>query len=294
MRISDQMMFDLATRYSGQAETNLQQAEATAASGLRVVHPGDDPAAAGALVESQATQARLSGIAATAGRAADEVNAADGALSTVATTITRATQLAVQMANSTYSATDRASAAGQIDQYVQQIVAALNTKVGDRYVFGGNKDGSAPFDASGNYLGDTAVRQVEIAPGVLTAASVRADVAVKGAGGGTDVIAALQALSTALKANDTTGIQAAIDPLNKGLDQVATARGQAGDAMNALDTAATANQAAATAEKTRASQLGDADMVQSATALAQAQQALQASLAATSQGFQLSLLNYLK
>ncbi len=294
MRISDQMMFDLATRYNGQAETQVQQAEATVSSGLRVVQPGDDPAAAGMLVTSQVTQARLAGIASTAGRAADELNAGVGALNTVSTTISQATQLAMQMSNPTYTASARASAGSQVDQYIQQIVAALNTKVGDRYVFGGNKDGSAPFDASGNYLGDTAVRQVEIAPGVVTDASIRADVAVKGAGGGTDVIAALQSLSAALKANDTTSIQAALTPLNEGLSQVSSALAQAGTETNALDTAAAANQAAVTAEKARASGLGDADLTQSATALAQAQQALQASLTATSQGFQYTLLNYLK
>jgi len=294
VRISDQMIFDLARQYDGQAQAQYVQASQTAASGMRVVHPGDDPAAAGLLAESQVTQGRLTGIAATAGRAADELNAADGALGQVSNTISQATQLAVQMANSSYSASERASAGAQIDQYLQQIVGELNTKVGDRYVFGGNKDGSPPFDPSGSYLGDTGVRQVEIAPGVTTAASVRADVAVKGVGGGADVLAALQALSTALKADNTSGIQAALTPLNQGLSQVSSARTQAGDSMNALDTAQAANKAALTAEKSRASSLGDADIAQSATNLAAAAQSLQASLAATSQGFQLTLLNYLK
>ena len=294
MRVSDQMLFDLATRSNAQAESQVLQATQTVSSGLRVQHPWDDPTAAGILAQSQVTQARLSGIAATAQRAADELTGADSALSQVSNVLSSAAQLAVRMANSTYSASDRAIAGGQVDQYLEEIVAALNTKVGDRYVFGGNKDGSPPFDASGNYLGDAAVRQVEIAPGVTTAASVRADVAMKGAGGGTDVLAALQSLSSALKANDTAGIQSAITSMNQGVSQVSAARGQIGDSMNALDTAAAANQAAVTAEKTRASSLADADIAQSATALAQAQQALQASLTATAQSFQLTLLNFLK
>jgi len=294
VRISDQMIFNLANQSNGQAMSAVEQATQTASSGLRVVHPWDDPTAAGMLAQSQVTQARLSGIASTATQAADQLSAADAALSQVSSTLGTASQLALQMANSTYSASDRAAAGGQVDQYLQQIVAELNTQVGDQYLFGGDQTGSAPFDASGNYLGDTAVREVEIAPGVTTAASVRADVALKGVGGGTDVLSALQSLSAALKSNDTSGIQAAIASLNQGISQVSTARAQIGDSMNALDTAAAVNQAALTAEKTRASSMSDADIVQSATALAQAQQALQASLAATSQSFQLSLLNYLK
>ncbi|HTP50326.1 MAG TPA: flagellar biosynthesis protein FlgL [Anaeromyxobacteraceae bacterium] len=293
MRISDQMMFDLATQYTDQAASNLQQAEATAASGLRVVHPGDDPTAAGILVGNQVTQARLAGIAATAGQAASSLGVAASALNTVSNTISQATQLALQMGNPTYNASERASAANQVNQYIQQIVAAMNSQVGDQYVFGGDQTGTAPFDAAGNYQGDTAVRQVEIAPGVTTDASVRADVALKGVGGGTDVLATLQSLSQALANNDTAGIQAATSPLNQGISQVSSALAQVGEETNALDTAQAANQAAVTAAKSQASSLADADEVQSATALAQAQQALQASLLSTSQGFQLSLLNYM-
>src|SRR5512137_830182 len=177
MRVTDQMLFQMSSRYGGQARARVERATAQAASGMRVVHPGDDPAAAGLLVEGRVAQARLDAIATAAGRASDELTAADGALGSVNDALVRARELAMQLANPTYDASQRTQAAGEVDQLLQQVVSQMNAEVGGRYVFGGNRDGSAPFDAAGAYLGDAGVRQVEIAPGVLSAASVRADVA---------------------------------------------------------------------------------------------------------------------
>ncbi len=294
MRVTDGMMFDQAARETGSARDRFQQVTQETSSGVRVSQPGDDPASAGLIVSGTIAQGRYDAIAQTAQRASDELASADSALATVNNLFTRAQELAVQLANPVYTASQRASGASEVNGLLQQVVAALNTRVGNRYVFGGNKDGTPPFDSAGNYLGDDGVRQVEIAPGVLGAASVRADVAAKGAGGGVDALAALQQLSVALAANDPAAIRGALDPLSKAIDQFGTARAQAGNAMNALDAATAVNQAARDGQKAAVSKLADADIVDSATRLAQAQQALQAALAATSQGFQLSLLDYLK
>ena len=43
----------------------------------------------------------------------------------------------------------------------------MNTQEAGRYLFGGNIDRTPPFDAAGTYAGDTGVRQVEVAPGLL-------------------------------------------------------------------------------------------------------------------------------
>jgi flagellar hook-associated protein 3 FlgL len=300
MRVTDQMLFELASRYGGQARSRLERATAQTASGLRVSHPGDDPAAAGLLVGSRVAQARLEAIASAAGRASDELAVADGALGAVSTALVRARELAMQLSNPTYAPAQRAQAAGEVDRLLEAVLSQANARVGDRYVFGGNRDGSEPFDPSGAYLGDAAVRQVEIAPGVLSAASVRADVALKGvdpstgAVTGTDVLATLQALAAALRANDVDGVRATLDGLDRGLTQVSSGRASVGDAQSAMDTAVTASRAARDDERARASRLGDVDIVESATELALAQRGLEASLSATAQGFRLTLLDFLK
>jgi flagellar hook-associated protein 3 FlgL len=260
---------------------------------MRVVHPGDDPAAAGLATQVASVLSRADAIASGAQAAADELGVADGAFNDVTGALARATVLATQFGSAGYTAAQRATAADEIAALQKQVISALNTTVEGRYIMGGTLDGQPPFDAAGNYQGDANVRQVETAPGVWQDASVRADVAVKGAGGGLDVLALLGTLQTALRANDQAGVAAALTPLGTATGQVATARSQIGLAMNAFDTAVSVNKTVGTDARTRASHLLEADVIEATTALAQAQQALQASLSATAQGFKLTLLNYL-
>lgn len=293
MRVTDKMLFDRATRDGGRARERLEEAVAKASSGARVVHPGDDPAAAGLVTIARAQAERNDSIAEAAGRAADELNAVDGALSEVVNGLTRARELAIQLSSAGYSASQRSGGAKEVRQLLAASIASLNTRVGSRYVFGGRLDGAPPFDATGAYSGDDGVREVEIAPGVLQAANVRADVAVKGASGGVDLLATLDSLATALEANDPVAARGTLDALDAGTKQLSLARTDAGIAMAAFDTSVSASRGARDEARTRASHLTDADVIDSSTELALAQRALEAVLTSTSQGFKLTLLNKL-
>lgn len=293
MRVTDRMLYDTAAAHAGRARDRMEQASQEVASGARFEHPGDDPVSAGMLVPQRLGEARYSAILASTRRANDEVSSADDALAGLSELFSRARELAVQFANATYNSEQRSVGSNEVAKLYQQAIALLNTRVENRYVFGGNLDASPPFDSAGSYRGDTAVRQVEIAPGVLQDASVRADVLAKGAGGGTDALAALQSLATALSTNDIAGIQAALDPLDSSIGQVAHARTQAGAIESVLEAASTAAQAARDAEKARASREVDADAIDASSRLALAQRALDASLSAASESFRLTLLNKL-
>lgn len=294
MRVTDSMIFERGSTGTARARSALDAAVEENSSGLRVQHPWDDPGAAGQLTSANLAAGRYTAIGQAAGKASDELQAADGALGEVQNLVARARELAVQLANGSYGAADRSAAAAEVDALIPQVIAQLNTRFGGRYLFGGNKDGAEPFDASGNYLGDTAVRQVEVAPGVLENASVRADVAFKGLGGGTDVLATLQSLSAALKANNVAGVQGTLSALEQGTQQISTARSGLGGSMAAFDSAVAAARSAHDREQTLVSHLADADPVESASKLALAQRALEASITATAQGFQLTLLDKLK
>lgn len=300
MRVTDRLIFDSAIVNTGKAREASEQAMQRAATGRRVDHPADDPAAAGLMQALGFSAARLEAVSRNAGLAQTELQAADSALDQVSNALARAQQLAVQMSNDTFGARDRAAAAAEVGQLVSAVIAAGNTRFGNRWIFGGNQDGAPPFAdgtgafPAGTYLGDTAVRRVEIAPGIYQDASIRADMTLRGVGGGTDVVATLQALETALGANDAVAIRASLDPLDTAVGQVSTARSQVGSSMDAFATATSATRLAAGETQTRADRLGEVDIAESAIELAAAQRALQASLSVASQGFQLSLLDYLR
>jgi len=294
MRVTDRMLYDRATRDGGAARVRLERAVGVASTGARLIHPGDDPAGAGMVTRHLAAASRADAVAGVAAQASDELAAADGALDAVTSALARAREIAMQFGSAGHDAPARATAAAEVGSLLDTMVAALNTKVGNRYLFAGMNDGAPPFTAAGAYLGDARERQVEVAPGVWQAASLRADVAFTAASGGVDVFATLATLRAALAANDQAGAAATLTSLAASTDQVATLRGQAGIAMSAFDTAVTVNQRAGDDARSLSAHLTDADAIQANTELALAQRALEASLTATSKSFKLTLLDYLK
>lgn len=308
MRVTDRMLHDRVSQDGGATRSRLEVATARASTGVKLVHPGDGPAAAGQVVSERVHQGQFDAIAITAGRASEELTTADAALSDLDTAVSRARELAVQLSSDQYSASDRVAGAEEVKGLLSTVISRLNAKVGDRYVLGGTQDSRAPFDGivydasgdvdtamTGTYRGDAAVRQVEIAPGVQQDASVRADVAVKGAGTppGVDLLATLGMLHNTLMADDPTAVGATLDGLTQGTSQLATARGKIGAAMSTLDAAVTANQAARHDARKRIAGLTDVDAIEAASDLSLAQHALEASLTATSQSFKFTLLDKL-
>jgi flagellar hook-associated protein 3 FlgL len=293
MRVTSRQITESATRAASAARERFSAASQEVSSGLRVQRPEDDPGAASLMARTIAQAGRDAAIGKALGAATDELQAAESALNGVSTALSRARELSVQMANATYSAAERSAAAAEVSGLLQDILGRLNQKVGSRYVFGGFQDAAPPFDATGAYLGDTGVREVEVAPGVTVPASVRADVALKGVGGGVDVLSSLQALSTALAGNNLTAIQGSLSDLDAGIGQVARARGEAGSRLNVMDTARAAAEAAKVDGEARLSRLGDADLIDASARLARAQTALEAALAAAAKSFLPSLLDKL-
>lgn len=293
MRISDTYMFDLANSRLMRSRTESTLAGDRVSSGKRVEAPWDDSAAAGLITRFAQDRTRQDAMMTAADRASEELGVVDGAFDQVLTSLTRASELAVQLSNDTYSAADRLNAAAEVQQLFQSVLGQINMRYGDRYVFGGMRDDAPPFDPAGNYVGDANTRRVEIAPGILQDASVRSDVAFKGAGGGIDVLTAISSFATALSTNDTTGIRTAIRALADGTQQVTASRSRAGAMMNVFDLASSTariNRDSATAGR---SKLEDIDIIEASTRFAAAEQALQASMSASAKSFKLTLLDVL-
>ena len=293
MRVSDRMIYTQATLNSMTARDRVLTASDQASTGRRVTHPGDDPTAAGLIVKGRTVLSRLDSVNSGAGRANDELAVADSSLQQLSDVVARARELTVQMSNDSYSAADRKNAATELDTLSRQAVTLMNTDVNGRYIFGGMKDSQPPFDSSGNYQGDANVRQVEVAPGVVEDASVRADVAVKGVGGGADLFATLSALSTALKSNDGSGIRGSLSNLDAVTHQLGNALAKVGSSMDSFQTAQTVATSAKIDATTSLSHEQDADAFSSTTQLALANHALDATLTASAASFQMSLVDKL-
>lgn len=293
MRVTEKMIFQNTITHTGKSRENLARAQEELASGTRVLHPGDDPVAASLVVGHSVDKARYAAIGQTAQRAADELNAADTALDGITAVANRALEIATQFGNDSYSPTDRATAAVEVDGIYQQALSLLNTTYGGRYIFGGFRDGAPPFAADGSFLGDSNIRRVEVAPGLYQAASLDANTIVKGGTNGVDLLQTMTDLSAALQQNDGPGIRAGLDHINDCIGQLAAGRTIAGMAQDQFQSAVATAQNATADEKVKIGTLLDADILDSSTRLASAQFALNATLSATAKTMSMSLTDKL-
>jgi flagellar hook-associated protein 3 FlgL len=294
MRVTEQMIFNTGANGTAKANERVMAAQAKATSGRAFTKPGDDPVAAGSEIRSLATASHFQSVGDAVSSATSELQTADGALNGIGASVTRARELALQLSSGTWSAGERSAGAKELQGIIDNVVGLLNTKQGSRYLFGGTADAAPPFTAGGAYQGNSDTRTLEVAPGIAQDVSVRTDDLMTAANGGTDLLGTLQKLQTALASNDAPATQATLDGLQAGVDAVAGRRGELGSALSVLGATSTASQTAHDAAAADASKVGDADMIGAYTKLTLAQQALQASIQATSQSFQFSLLTALK
>ena len=169
MRISTSMMYELSTAGMADQQSAMYKTQQQMATGRRMVTASDDPAAASsALRVSQ-------GLSLTAQQQANQQAAnstlaqAESAIGSAGDLLQSASSLLISTQNASFSNTDRAAAALQLDGLLQQMVTLSNSRDGaGGYLFAGYSDTTQPFvqGAGGvNYQGDDGVRGLEVGPG---------------------------------------------------------------------------------------------------------------------------------
>jgi len=293
MRVTENTIYGNAQYLLGKGRERVDKASNDVSSGLRVAHPSDDPAAAALDVELKAEISRHVSQQAALGSAITELNAADTALGSITDSLRRAYELSMQVGSDTYSEVNRQQTALEVDGLFKQVVAQLNTKVGNRYIFGGTQDDAPAYLEDGTYMGDDGEHKIEVAPGLTETVSVGMNKLMNDPEG-VDVLGTLRAVSDAMKAGDGTAIRNLTGTLTRGMDQVLSGRVKAGATTNLLEMATTASQTLQDAATKNKSALVDTDYIEAASRLALSQHALDAAMASSTKSFELTLLSRFK
>ena len=268
-------------------------------SGIRVSTAADDPAAAGALLrlgpelaEAETYQSNLAKVQA-------EVSAGDSAIGSAINLVQTAQSIATRGASSTTTAAERQSFAGQVQTLEQQLVALADTQAGGRYIFGGDADGTAPYQynaASANGVdaaGPAVSTRAIVNPDGVTVFQPLTAQTIFDSSAGSNAFGALKNLADALTANDPAAVGSALSSLgdvSDWLNRQQVYYGAAGDRISAEQTAVGGRM---TNLKTEIAGLSDADITQDATDLAAESTAQQAALAAQAAIPRKSLFDYL-
>ncbi|MGM0508344.1 MAG: flagellar hook-associated protein FlgL [Fusobacteriota bacterium] len=114
-------------------------------SGKRIEIPEDDPTGTIKAMSYRSNLNEIDQYVRNVDNAKATLDSTDNALGQVTNILQRVRELSVQAANDTYEKDARDAIADEIDQLLDQVVGVANTKVGNRYIFGGFKTDGPPF-----------------------------------------------------------------------------------------------------------------------------------------------------
>jgi flagellar hook-associated protein 3 FlgL len=266
----------------------------------RVLVPGDDPVAAQQILHLNTLAAANDQYARNIGTGNATLAVTESAMSSLGGVLSRAKELALQMSSGTNNADAKTAAANEFQQMRSEVIALGNTQFNGKFIFGGFKNDTAPFDlVSGAFSGTVDDQKVEVAQGSLVPITYSGQTLISGgspAGStGTDIIGVFDKLLAAVAPAGTPAlVQAQLGNLDNAMGQVLSGRSEIGARTNRLTSATSINDDMKLSLQKVTSGLQDADFTQVISDLTKQQTAYQTAVAASAKISQISLLDYMR
>ncbi len=295
--------------------------------GLKVQNPGETRDA-GTISQFQEMLGRIEGYSKRITSSTSMLTFQDDLLAQSTDIIARAKEVAAQASNDSNGPTIRSQMAAEVFQLRDQMVTIANTTYQGRYIFGGTDDDDPPYDAAtytAPAIGAASQRYVfdaeagtDVQKNVQVTDDLSLTVTTQGNTLFDTTIQALERLGRSLEGYQTTlaagvptgagvaytfptdfslqsaDIRAAMDQLDVGRQQqIMPERVSIGARIKRLETAESLLKLNKTSAEDVLAQMQNADVVESASNLTQAQTAFEASLQVTLRALNLSILDYI-
>lgn len=285
MRVTQTGMWSMIRRNLAETAERTRQAEEQAVSGTRLNRLSDAPDLLVEVDRLHATGLDQDVYTKTAAEALAQLDQMDSELGRVHDALSRARELAIQMAGDLSTPEQRTYAAEELEAIKATVLSAANADFAGRYLFGGTAWDSAPFDSTGAYVGSTDDASTRVGDDTWVTTCRDGSQIFQGA---TDIFAGLDAFITALNADDSAGISTAIGDLDTMMQQVMDSRARVGTDTNVADDASELASAMGSQIETRMGELVGADPAETYTRLSELrasyQTALQVAASAKAQG----------
>lgn len=292
-RVTQRMMALQSLNAVQTGRLRLARTQEQLATGRVLNRPSDSPTDTTSAMRMRANLADQAQYQRNAEDGAGWLGQADTTLTSMLGQVRRARDIAVQGVNLvSLGPQAREALAAEVDQLRQGLLSSANATYLDRPIFGGLVAGSTAYDASANFVGVTGAVQRTVAKGVKV--TVNVDGRTVFGPSGASVFDDLTALSDALRAGNTAGVQAASTNLTAAQDRITTALSDVGARANQVDRAVQAAKDASLTVTASLSNLEDVDMAKASLDLQMNQVAYQAALASTARLVQPSLSDFLR
>lgn len=278
MRVPDSMLYRMHRQQINQSRSDIAEAQLQAATGIRVHKPSDDPLGAaqirGFTSRIEQAEATLRNIESTTGR----LQLSEATISEATALISRATELAVQQSNDTFSADDREATALEIRSIQEQLRTLANTEHNGEYLFAGFQTDTPPYDNAYVFQNDTNIRQIEVAPGHRVDSHVNGSDIFGGALGAVAVFDVVNDVAAAMEANDPDTLRQQLDRLEASHEQLVQGRARVGTLLNRFEVSREVTLQTHDRALIDRQEVLEADPIEAAQNLVQADVALQAAI----------------
>lgn len=163
MRIADKMQYNQVNQNLTKNRAEMSDLQNQAATQKRINKPSDDPLASArvlaARTEEHGNQQYIKNI----NNAKSYLEFTDQSLSELTEILMRAKELAVSQANdASGNEQSRVVTASEVEQIFNQSIQIGNRKLGERFIFGGTKTQTSPFNQAGEYFGNDSDMKIGI------------------------------------------------------------------------------------------------------------------------------------
>jgi flagellar hook-associated protein 3 FlgL len=296
MRIATSTLFDSLERRIQQLTEGLNTVNEKLSSQKKINRPSDNPVGAASAIGYRNLLSQVDQYGRNLNTGKTWMDSSETALTQSQDVMTRAMEIAVQMANGTQSAATRSNMATEVGHLLDQAISLGNTKVGGNYIFAGYKTGTTPFVKINNgtidtvqYNGEGNDFQVAIGQGETLAVGRNGQTVFMDS----TLFDTLGGLKKALEDNNVAGIQQAMTGLDTSLDHFNNQLADVGARANRLETRQGILQNMTLDFKEQLSLVEDADIAEMSVELKQVEMAYQAALMTTARVGNLSLTNYM-
>lgn len=295
-RVTANTLFRNALRDIQSTAEAFAKAQQQVSSGKRMQQASDDPARAAVGLRERAEIRAFDRYREANDSVDSRLRVTDGVISEIVSTIITAQSKAAQGRTTVLTGPQRAALALELDGAKEAIFTAVNTSYRGAYLFAGADNTTAPYTRAGStisaYQGDGNVVRVDVSRTSSAAVTVDGGTMLQG-GAARDLFQTLDALSTAVRNGDMTGVDAGLAELDAALNRVTTVQSGVGATLSALPAEKLRLDDMRRASNVRRSQAEEISLAEAASELTRAQQAQQAAIAAAGTSQKRSLMDYL-
>ena len=146
MRIASKTIYDRINSSLQSTYSDLYSAQEVVSSGKRINKLSDDPVGLVTVLNLRSSLSNIEQLERSVSMGKSWLVASESALTQVNDILIEVKTLTIQMSSANIGSTERANAAGVVEEYLDEIISLANSQSDGRYIFSGTETGTAPFE----------------------------------------------------------------------------------------------------------------------------------------------------